>query len=101
MKGNDLRIELQALFKKYGTKYNLSDSDCSILAITTSMILSADDYVKMRYYETMKRFSEERQKELMEQADKIITTMNLTDEEKEKLLNKVKADAKANDKISN
>jgi hypothetical protein len=82
----DFRVELQALLKKFAAQFDLSDNDCYVMAVTVANISASGTETKRKFYEVMRDFSKKRAKECGQEAEMILAGLDLSDEDKEKLV---------------
>jgi DNA-binding transcriptional regulator YbjK len=103
MTRDDFRIELHALFKKFASQNNISDSECNTMAVTVSNLLTSDMSTRQRFYKLMSDFARERAEECKQSSDMILAGLDMTDEEKEALIKSIKEqiDEEKNSKIEN
>jgi len=98
---DDFRVELQALLRKFTDANDVSDGECHTLALTIVNVVTSDLDIRQKFYKTMQAFAKERAKECRQQFDMILAGLDMTDEEKEKLLERIKRIVDGKDKIEN
>jgi hypothetical protein len=101
MTREDLRLKLQILLDEFHHEHKLDAEETHTIATTMITLMYSNRETMLIWYKEMQRVSDMIAKNLKEQADRIIDTLNLSDEEKEKLMQRVKAQIKKGDKVEN
>lgn len=98
----EFRIELQALLRKFTDTDDVSDDECYTVALTMVNVMTSKLEIRQKFYRTMQIFAKDRAKECKQQFDMILAGLDITDEEKEELVKRVKAIVNGDkDKIEN
>lgn len=100
MTKSDLRLKVELLLKEFQKEHNLGDDEIHTIAITVMTLVYSDKQTRSIWYNEMRKTAELISNNFKNQADVILESLNLPEDEKKKLIESIRAKINKN-KIEN
>ena len=101
MARENLRLKLQSILSEFSEETGINEEEAHVLAVTMTTLVYSEHSVRQAWYAEMQRTSNLIAEMYRKKAEIILASMNLTEEEKEKVKKEVERKVKEKDKVDN
>jgi hypothetical protein len=101
MTKKSLELKLETLLNEFQSEHGLLGEEIYAIANTMTTLIYSDRSTRNLWYKEMVKVSTMISKALRGKANEIIASLNLSEEEKEKMMKKIKEKMEKKDKVEN